>query len=108
MDIWHTAAPDTYESRGWVADYLMSTTIDDDNPIFAASVTGGLNKAMYAPGVTVPAIASLPAYQYRTDARYPADRAGQLGYVGWAYGQDYAARPLEQYVASTGTNALVS
>src|SRR5207249_7364061 len=25
MDIWHTAAPDSYESRGWVADYLMST-----------------------------------------------------------------------------------
>jgi len=33
MDIWHTAAPDTYESSGWLGNYLATTDANDANPM---------------------------------------------------------------------------
>jgi uncharacterized protein (DUF1501 family) len=108
MDIWQTAAPDAYESRGWLSNYLSSTTIDDGNPIFAASVTGELVRALYGNGISVPTIASMQAYQFRTDGRYASDRPNQLGYANWVYGQDYMSSPLQAYVARTGANAIKS
>ena len=108
LDIWHTAAPDTYETTGWLANHVAATNGADENPIYAASVTDGLNRSLYGPGVTVPAVISLPAYQYRTDGRYPDDRGRQLAYVEWAYGQDYAASVLLGHITSTGANALAS
>jgi len=107
MDIWQTAAPDSYESRGWLANYLASTPIDDGNPIFAASITGELARALYGNNVAVPTIASMQAYQFRTDSRYAADRPNQLSYASWAYGQSYSD-PLQAHVARTGANAITS
>src|SRR5207248_6878273 len=63
MDIWQTAAPDSYETKGWLANYLASTSVDDGNPIFAASITGELVRALLGNGGSVPTIASMPAYQ---------------------------------------------
>lgn len=107
MDIWQTAAPDSYESRGWLANYLSSTSLDDANPLFAASISGQLARALYGNGVSVPTIASMQAYQYRTDARYATDRSNQLGYANWVYGQDYSS-PIEAHIARTGANAIAS
>ena len=107
MDIWQTAAPDTYESRGWLANYLGSTTVDDNNPIFAASITGELVRALYGNNVSVPTIASMQAYQFRTDGRYAADRNNQLSYANWVYGKTYTS-PLQAHVARTGANAITS
>ena len=38
------------QNSGWLANYLGSTTADGDNPIYAASVTQGLSRALYGPG----------------------------------------------------------
>ena len=108
MDIWQTAAPDSYESRGWLSNYLATTSFDDGNPMFAASITGELVRALYGNNVSVPTIASMQAYQFRTDTRYSSDRANQLGYASWVYGQDYQSSPLEAHVARTGANAIAS
>ncbi len=99
MDIWQTAAPDSYESRGWLANYLGSTNVDDNNPIFAASITGELVRALYANNFSVPTNARMHAYQF--------DRNNQLSYANWVYGQNYAS-PLEAHVARTGANAITS
>jgi len=107
MDIWQTAAPDAYESRGWLANYLASTALDDGNPIFAASITGELVRALYGNNISVPTIASMQAYQFRTDGRYATDRNNQLSYASWLYGQSYSS-PLEAHVARTGANAIAS
>lgn len=108
MDIWQTAAPDSYDSRGWLSNYLASTSVDNTNPIFAASITGELVRALYGNNVSVPTIASMQAYQFRTDARYATDRGNQLGYANWVYGQDYGSSALEAHVARTGANAIAS
>ena len=107
MDIWHTAAPDTYESRGWLSNHLASTTVDEGNPIFAASITGELARALYGNNVSVPTIVSMQAYQFRTDGRYGSDRPSQLAYANWAYSQRYSS-PLQAHVARTGANAIAS
>lgn len=107
-DIWLTAAPDTYETSGWLADYLAWTTEDDGNPTYAISVTQGLSRALYGNGIAVPSIASLQAYQFRTDPRYQNDRQARLDYANWVYGLDYSRRPFEQHVARTAATAMAS
>jgi len=108
MDIWHTAAPDTYETQGWLANHMASTSEDDANPIYAASISGGVVRALYGNGLSVPAIANLNAYQFRTDGRYPNDRVNQLAYANWVYGQNYSSSPFEAHVARTAANAIAS
>ncbi|MBM2809877.1 MAG: twin-arginine translocation pathway signal [Chloroflexi bacterium] len=50
MEIWQTAVPENYDPSGWLADYLASTNADDNNPMYAASVTDGLSRALYGNG----------------------------------------------------------
>jgi uncharacterized protein (DUF1501 family) len=108
MDIWHTAAPDTYDSSGWLGNYLASTDADGGNPMYAASVTDGLNRALYRSGVAVSTIASLEAYQFRTDPRYADDREAQLAAAATIYGQNYRAQPSQAHIARTAVNAIAS
>jgi uncharacterized protein (DUF1501 family) len=108
MDIWHTGVPDRYEKSGWLARYLGATAADEGNPLYAVSVTNGLNRAFAGDGVTVPAINSIEAFQFRTDPRYGADRSSRQEYASWIYGQDYTTRPLESFVSHTAAAALSS
>jgi uncharacterized protein (DUF1501 family) len=107
MDIWQTAAPDSYESRGWLSNFMAASPVDDGNPIFAASVTGELVRALYGNNVSVPTIASMAAYQFRTDGRYAADRSNQMAYANWVNGQDYTS-PAQAHIARTGATAIAS
>lgn len=106
MEIWHTAVPDAYVSSGWLANHLA--VVDQQNPMYAVSVTDSLSAALQGGGVSVPAIANIQAYQFRTDGRYPADRGNKLGYATWAYGLSYPGRPYEDHVARSGASALES
>jgi uncharacterized protein (DUF1501 family) len=108
MDIWHTAAPNSYQSNGWLGNYLATADASRDNPMYAASITDGLSHALYRSSVTVSTIASLDAYQLRTDPRYPDDRPAQLACAGHIYEQDYRARPSQAHVARTALSALAS
>jgi uncharacterized protein (DUF1501 family) len=108
MDIWHTAEPDAFETTGWLASYLASTTIDDGNPTFAASITDGLSRALYGSGVSVPAIAGLQQYQFRTDPQYQNDRAPRLAAADRIHHLDYRGSPLQDHVAQTAINAISS
>ena len=107
-DVWLTGLPGgTNQNSGWLANYLASTNADELNPIFAASVTPGLSRALYGPGATVPAVSSLQAYQYRTDPRYASFRPVELAYVNTLYSMSYA-NPTLAHIARTGANAIAS
>jgi uncharacterized protein (DUF1501 family) len=106
-DIWLTAAPDSYAQQGWLATYMAGADTGS-NPIYAASVTDGLNRALYGKGVTVPSVSSIDSFQFRTDPRYAADRAPQLAYVSSVTGLDYSGSPLQDHVARTTASAIVS
>src|SRR5439155_20326454 len=107
-DIWLSAVPDGYETNGWLADYLATSGVAAGSPMVAASVTDTLSHAFTAGGVTVPTIATTPAYQVRTDPRYPTDRDAKLGYVRWASAQDYSKSPLQALIARTATAAVTT
>lgn len=107
-DAWLTGVPGGgSQTSGWLANYLASTSADEHNPIFAASVTQGLSRALYGPGATVPAVGSLQAYQFRTDPRYPDFRAPELAYAKVLFGMSYDS-PALAHVGRTGTNAIAS
>ena len=107
-DIWLSGAPDRYETNGWLADYLTTSADWAAHPLFAASVTDTLSHAFTGRALTVPTIASIPAYQVRTDPRYASDRDAKLGYVGWASAQDYTKSPLQALIARTATAAVTT
>ena len=50
-DVWLSGVPGGGPpTSGWLANYLASTAEDENNPIYAASVTQGLSRALYGPG----------------------------------------------------------
>ncbi len=105
-DIWLTAVPDGYSNNGWLGAGLKAAGAVD--PLAAISVTDGLSAAFRGGGINVPAIANVQQYQFRTDPRYPNDRAARLDYVHWIYGQGGSSRPGEAYVANEGATMLTT
>ncbi|MBV8086198.1 MAG: DUF1501 domain-containing protein [Chloroflexi bacterium] len=105
-DIWLSAVPDHVEKNGWLADYLAANPAATANPLYAASVTDTLSNAFAGKGVLVPAIPSIPAYQLRTDPRYPNDRDNKLNFARWVAAQDYGTAPLQKWVANTMGTAI--
>jgi uncharacterized protein (DUF1501 family) len=106
-EIWQTASPDGYNQPGWLASYVSSANAAA-NPVYAASVTDGLNRSLSASGVPVPAIQSIDNYQFRTDQRYAADRTAQLAFMSSVTGLDYRRLPLQEHIVRTTSNALAS
>ena len=107
MDVWHHASPDGYKPDGWLAGYVSSPGAATQNLMFAASVTDALNPALQGRGLTVPTIASLQQYQFRSDPRYPNDKEPVLAAASAIYNQRYS-NPSEAYIAHTATAALSS
>ncbi len=107
-DIWLSGAPDSYETNGWLADSLAASGDLVTDPLFAISVTDTLSHAFTGQSVTVPSVATIPAYQFRTDPRYPNDRDTKLGYVEWASAQDYGTSPLQDWIARTTAAAITT
>ena len=108
MDIWHTAEPDAFETTGWLASYLASTAVDDNNPTFAASVTDGLTPALRGGGLSIPAIAGLQQYRFRTDPQNQSDRPARLTAADRIYHLDYRGSLLQDHVAQTAISAISS
>ncbi len=107
MQIWQTAAPDRVESNGWLADYLATVPSAAD-ALYATSVSNGASPALVGRGVDAAAIASLDAYRFRPDPKFPNDADHQEELLRSLYGQDFAAAPLQALVARTGLKALAS
>jgi uncharacterized protein (DUF1501 family) len=104
-DIWLTAMPDAYTSRGWLGSYLNGVSTDD--PLYAISVTEGLSPAFSGGSLNVPAVANVGQYQFRVDGRYPNDKSAKLDYASWVYGLP-TSRPAEFYIAQQGQAMLQS
>lgn len=78
MDIWHTASPEGVQTRGWLGRYLDLHPPGSENALFSVNIGSQIPNAFNADTVSTPSIASVSAYQFRTDSRYPADRVSQV------------------------------
>jgi len=68
-EIWQTAAPERYESTGWIGRYLDSANLPDTNLFNAVAVSPVLPEVMVARKTDVPAIAALQGYGLTSDRR---------------------------------------
>jgi uncharacterized protein (DUF1501 family) len=66
-EIWQTAAPDRYESTGWLGRYLDSAGLPSTNLFNAVALAQVLPEAMMSRTVDVPSIAQLQGYQLASD-----------------------------------------
>ncbi|MDQ2857646.1 MAG: DUF1501 domain-containing protein [Candidatus Eremiobacteraeota bacterium] len=70
-EIWQTAAPERYESTGWVGRYLDSAELPKENLFNAVALAPVLPELMLARRVDVPAIAGLRGYGLTSDRNAP-------------------------------------
>jgi uncharacterized protein (DUF1501 family) len=68
-EIWQTAAPDRYESTGWLGRYLDSANLPESNLFNALAVAQVLPEALISRKVDVPAIAAIQGYGLSSDTR---------------------------------------
>ena len=66
-EIWQTAAPDKYESTGWLGRYLDSANLPESNLFNAIAVAQVLPEALISRNVDVPAIAAIQGYALSSD-----------------------------------------
>ncbi len=107
MQIWQTAAPDRVDPDGWLADYV-ATVPTSAEALYATNISNGTSPALVGRGVDAAAIASLDAYRFRPDPKYPNDADHQEQLIKSIYGQDFVAAPLQAHVAHTATKAFAS
>lgn len=67
-EIWQTAAPERYESTGWVGRYLDAADVPKENLFNAVALAPVLPELMLSRRVDVPAIAGLRGYGLTSDA----------------------------------------
>lgn len=68
-EIWQTAAPDRYESTGWLGRYLDSAGLPSSNLFNAVALAQVLPEAMMSRTVDVPSIAQLQGYRLASDSK---------------------------------------
>ena len=68
-EIWQTAAPDRYESTGWLGRYLDSASLPESNLFNALAVAQVLPAALISRKVDVPAIAAIQGYALTSDKK---------------------------------------
>ncbi|MBV9543751.1 MAG: DUF1501 domain-containing protein, partial [Chloroflexi bacterium] len=87
MDIWHSAAPDTFEKSGWLGRYVSACQCNQGNALPAISVGDQLNGMFWTDTTLVPAVASIGAFSFLTDTRYKNDRTFQMQTLQNIYSQ---------------------
>jgi len=70
-EIWQTAAPERYESTGWVGRYLDAADVPKENLFNAVALAPVLPELMLSRRVDVPAIAGLRGYGLTSDRNAP-------------------------------------
>ncbi len=68
-EIWQTAAPDRYESTGWIGRFLDAAELPGSNLFNAVAVAPVLPEVMISRKTDVPAIAGLQGYGLTSDRR---------------------------------------
>src|ERR1700730_1012131 len=87
MDIWHSAAPDTFERSGWLGRYVAACQCAQDNALPAISIGDQLNTMFWTDTTLVPAVASIGAFSFLTDTKYKNDRTFQMQTLQNIYSQ---------------------
>jgi uncharacterized protein (DUF1501 family) len=87
MDIWHSAAPDTFERSGWLGRYVSACQCAQDNALPAISVGDQLNTLFWTDTTLVPAVASIGSFSFLTDTKYKNDRTFQMQTLQNIYNQ---------------------
>jgi uncharacterized protein (DUF1501 family) len=96
-EIWQTAAPDRYETTGWLGRYLDGANLPRENLFNAVAIAQVLPEALIARSMDVPAIPQVRGYGLQSD-RMPAERAGFASVARDArlpFGSPYLAKVAE-------------
>jgi uncharacterized protein (DUF1501 family) len=96
-EIWQTAAPDRYETTGWLGRYLDGANLPRENLFNAVAIAQVLPEALIARSTDVPAIPQVRGYGLQSD-RMPAERAGFASVARDArlpFGSPYLAKVAE-------------
>jgi uncharacterized protein (DUF1501 family) len=65
--IWQTAAPDSFESTGWIGRFLDAANLPKENLFNGVAISDVLPEVMVANATDVPAISDLRGYGLRSD-----------------------------------------
>ncbi|MBV9645860.1 MAG: DUF1501 domain-containing protein [Candidatus Eremiobacteraeota bacterium] len=69
QQIWQTAAPESYESTGWIGRYLDGAALPKENLWNGVAIAEVLPEAMVGRSVDVPALSDVRSYGLRSDRR---------------------------------------
>jgi uncharacterized protein (DUF1501 family) len=108
MDIWHSAAPATFERSGWLGRYVSACQCAQDNSLPAMSVGDQLNTMFWTETTLVPAVASIGAFSFLTDTKYKNDRTFQMQTLQNIYNQAGNWSASEGLIRRGTLNALAS
>jgi uncharacterized protein (DUF1501 family) len=106
MDIWHSAAPDTFERSGWLGRYVAACQCAQDNALPAISVGDQLNTMFWTDTTLVPAVASIGSFSFLTDTKYKNDRGYQMQTLQNIYNQAGNWSPYESLIRRGTLQAL--
>ncbi len=107
MDIWHTCEPDKVGTEGWIGRIARELDPKKENVLTAINFGHGLPRAMAVPGVPVASIADLNTYGLLTGIGDSGQRAKALDLFSRMYSPTVGGSFVNDYLRSTGTDALV-
>ncbi len=112
MEIWQTAVPDTIGDTGWLGRYLDASAADDqaarDKALRAINIGQQLPKTFFTSTTLVPSIASIDAYSFAGNTRYPADTQAQIDVINKVYQEASKRGSYEDYIRQAAIDALGS
>ncbi len=106
MDIWHTCAPETVVSEGWLGKAVQELDPKKENVVTAVSFGDGMFRALAAPGVPVACVSDLDRYGLLTGISGEQQRARALETYARFYSPALGRGPVMSYLAQTGLDAM--
>jgi uncharacterized protein (DUF1501 family) len=106
MDIWHTCAPDTVATEGWLGRVIRELDPGTENPLTGVSFGRGLPRALAAQDVTVTSVGDLDNYGLMSGISAQQQRLEALDLFNRIYAPAIGSGPVADYLARTGLDVL--
>ena len=106
MDIWHTCAPDTLGTEGWLGRAVKQLDPAKENVVTAVSMGPSLYRALVAPGVPVATVENLNNYGLLTDITPEEKRNRVLDRYKRMYSPMIGSGPVMDFLGQTGLDAI--
>lgn len=106
MDIWHTCAPETVATEGWLGKALRDLDPAGDNVLTGVHIGRALPRALAAPGVPVTSVSDLDTYGLLSGITDRAQRESALSIFRRIYTPATGTAPVMDYLGRTGNDVL--